>query len=705
MKLIKKFFAVMLASVILFNVNSLSFADDSISQDQDLDLTQDLTPQDLLLTSGSPEASSSNSDSDSKSESESESEANEHESNSEIISYDIIIAGGGMGGSGAAIQASRMGMKVLIVESTSLLGGQATAAGVSTMDDMSGIESGVYHEFMNQVREYYSAFKKSIATCYWKNYSKAFEPFVGSRILKEMTRSADILYHSEIISVVNTSHDKSVVVRTPEGDKKFAYKILIDATEYGDILPLAGVTYRSGNSISPKINPEAFIQDITWTAIIRKYPKGVPDHLRPKNPLPGYEKARRNYKNYVTVNGFDFRGRYPVQMPVNLVSHNAYRAVPDTFSVGTYSGAKNDWRKITKTGVNWGNDYPGMYLWKGHYGLTVMYLEDKNLRAQIEKDALIKTLHFIYYVQNELGEDWSVDGNEYGDLPEAAKDFPEEWQRIAKHMPPIPYVRESRRMLGVYTFNSYAIHKNSMSWRNGERNNEFPDAIAIAGYNLDLHGGDDDDDIESSLSEKQASIYAHMPQGAFQVPISVFLTNEVDNFIPAEKNLSMSRLASSALRLQPICMMTGQAAGALAAVAIKSGLQPRDVHALHVQKVLADSGVVLSLCNFSDVPRSNKYFASVQLSQLYRLINARSYPNLPAKHINSSRQRAAKGRINTKGVFGLNDRISKREINSMIMRAEEVMKAPLELPLALFKRNITKGEAVDLIIKAMDNVK
>ena len=102
----------MLASVILFNVNSLSFADDSISQDQDLDLTQDLTPQDLLLTSGSPEASSSNSDSDSKSESESESEANEHESNSEIISYDIIIAGGGMGGSGAAIQASRMGVNV-----------------------------------------------------------------------------------------------------------------------------------------------------------------------------------------------------------------------------------------------------------------------------------------------------------------------------------------------------------------------------------------------------------------------------------------------------------------------------------------------------------------------------------------------------------------------------------------------------------------
>ena len=43
--------------------------------------------------------------------------------------YDIIIAGGGTGGISAAIQASRMGVNVLVVEPTSWLGGQATAAG------------------------------------------------------------------------------------------------------------------------------------------------------------------------------------------------------------------------------------------------------------------------------------------------------------------------------------------------------------------------------------------------------------------------------------------------------------------------------------------------------------------------------------------------------------------------------------------------
>ena len=46
--------------------------------------------------------------------------------------YDVVVAGGGTGGIAAAIQAARMGMNVLVVEPTNMLGGQATAAGVST---------------------------------------------------------------------------------------------------------------------------------------------------------------------------------------------------------------------------------------------------------------------------------------------------------------------------------------------------------------------------------------------------------------------------------------------------------------------------------------------------------------------------------------------------------------------------------------------
>ncbi len=66
-------------------------------------------------------------------------------------SYDVVVAGGGMGGSAAAIQAARLGASVLVVEPSGWIGGQATAAGVSTMDDLSRIKSGLYLEFFSRI--------------------------------------------------------------------------------------------------------------------------------------------------------------------------------------------------------------------------------------------------------------------------------------------------------------------------------------------------------------------------------------------------------------------------------------------------------------------------------------------------------------------------------------------------------------------------
>ena len=239
--------------------------------------------------------------------------------------YDIVIAGGGMGGIAAAIQASHMDMNVLVVESTNMLGGQAVASGVSTMDDLSRQRSGLYREFMNRIEEYYSERGKSIQTCYWNtgnSLEAAFEPFIGHKILSDMARgedAPDILYHSQIIHVgsekVIASDENgvsdnlrinSVIIQTPEGKLNIACKVLIDATEYGDILPLAGADYRAGNSITPNINKDTMIQDITWTAIIRKYPEGIPEHLKPKMPLPGYDHAKWNYERYVTKDGGNF---------------------------------------------------------------------------------------------------------------------------------------------------------------------------------------------------------------------------------------------------------------------------------------------------------------------------------------------------------------------------------------------------------------
>ena len=630
-------------------------------------------------------------------------------------SYDIIIAGGGTGGISAAIQAARMGASVLVVEPSTWIGGQATAAGVSTMDDMSRQKSGIYLEFINRIKSYYDSRGKSMGTCYWDSRSIAFEPHIGQEAFVSMVNEArrkgtlEFLMASEIIKVEKDNHSISgVTVKTPSGNRNYSCKILIDATEYGDILPLSNTAYRVGNTKSGFIDSEAMIQDITWTAVIHKYNGGIPDYLRPRNPLPGYEFAKRNYESFVSADGNNFRNVYPVEIPVNFITHNAYRGLPDSSNPYNYDADAPNRIFITKTVLNWGNDYPGTYGWtNGRRGLPVSYIEDRNLRLQVEREALIKTLHFIYYIQNELGEPWSVAEDEYANriLPEAARDLPREWQEIARRMPVIPYVRESRRIIGDHTLTSHELLRNSLSYRDGHTSHEFSDAIAIGGYILDLHGANTDADTEWEFEERSRTSILNRPRGPFQVPMRVLIPAETDGLIAAEKNISATRLAIGTLRLQPITMMTGQAAGALAAVAVRDGKRPRDVHPMRVQWELLKSGVSLSLCKYSDVPPEHSYNKSIQISNMYGIVAPNEYPHAPSFNLEDLDDpvfEMAVIRGADKGLFGVNELINGRYAAEIITKAQEVMgvKAASKIKIDKPDNFVSRGDFIKAIIEA-----
>ena len=108
----------------------------------------------------------------------------------ERFAYDVVIAGGGAGGTSAAIAAARLGVRVALIEETDWLGGQMTAAAVSTMDDLSGNRTVIYGEFYENIRYHYFLKGKSVSTCYWDGNTMAFEPSVGRKVLSEMAGSA-----------------------------------------------------------------------------------------------------------------------------------------------------------------------------------------------------------------------------------------------------------------------------------------------------------------------------------------------------------------------------------------------------------------------------------------------------------------------------------------------------------------------------------
>lgn len=534
--------------------------------------------------------------------------------------YDVVVIGAGTGGTAAAIQAARMGASVALVEESDWVGGQMTGAAVSTMDDKTFTRTGIYLEFITKVREYYAARGHNVNVCYWGSDTVAFEPWVGRTILMDMLKGVggiQLYLKTNVVSAKVVKNRVSEAVLLKDG-KKFGIKgkIFIDATECGDFIPLTGARYRIGNSISPKVDGNSIIQDITYVAVVRKYPEGLPPELKVQTPPPGYSAYLFKFRETIRPDGDTWPGKYPFNTEV----HNEYRALPGISNSDVVDGGRPEtWQYVTRTGVNWANDYYDKS--NGIKGLSVKYIEDRGYRLVCDREAMMKTLCFIYYMQNELGmENWSVDNRQdFGTY------FNNDWQNwepgaryadILRHFPPFPYVRESRRIMGVKTMTVKDVVRDSELKRT-ERS--IPDAIALGEYPVDIHGATDPHVLDLDLDEAK-DIPDNMWQntgGLFQIPFGALIPEKLNGLIAAEKNISVSRLVSGATRLQPVTMLTGQAAGAAAVLAVKSKKHPRDLRVLDIQTELWKSKTWLSVFKFDDVPDYTSSWAGVEAAMLF----------------------------------------------------------------------------------------
>ncbi|MBI5511563.1 MAG: FAD-dependent oxidoreductase [Deltaproteobacteria bacterium] len=535
-------------------------------------------------------------------------------------SYEVIVAGAGTGGFGAAVQAARMGRRVAVLEETDLVGGQAFAAGVSTMDESSVGERsyGIYKELVDALRAQYATRGKSIGTCYWSDQTTCFEPKAGRELMLALMSTAgsgsggalDLYLRARVTGVVK-SGTRVIGVRTADG-RAFASRVVIDATEYGDLLPLAGADYRVANSTSTAVDLDACIQDITYVAIVKKYPGGAPPSLVLSPKPPGYDDEAPYFARIVTAGGYPWwNGGYPV----GFVNHNAYRGLPDSSSpLDATAGSAATAANITKTGVNFANDYPAHAAYNppsSNPRLAGRYLEDPAYRRQVNCAAKLRTLQFIYYMQTALNEPlWSVADDEGFDTPYnreegSCADIPEAFRAVERHFPPFPYVRESRRLIGLHTLSAPEVRATGSPALPAV---QFPSAIGVAGYGIDLHNCHEPADLEAAFEAPGGP--ANVP---FQIPFESFIPPVIDGFLPAEKNFSQTRLVNGATRLQPSTMLIGQGVGALAAVAVARDVEPRAVPVIRVQDVLVRAGARLSAYYFTDVLPGDPFWPSVEI--------------------------------------------------------------------------------------------
>jgi len=319
--------------------------------------------------------------------------------------FDIIVVGGGTSGVASAIQSSRLGSKTLLIEESNWLGGMLTSAGVSAMDGNYKMPSGFLKEFRDSLVSYYGHLD-SLKTGWVSNFM--FEPSVGNRILKNIAnqeKNLTILFGTTVSEVVK---NENFSIKINERPSVYKSKILIDATELGDLIPMLNLPYFIGMDSTKRFNEDIapdlsnnIIQDLTYTMILKDFGKNMvitePKNYDRKEFICSYDSGECDKK---------------VKKLWSKEKLISYGELPNK-----------------KYMINWpinGNDY---------YTNSIEMNADQRI-LNYEK-AKQKSLRFLYFIQTEMGfSNLSLDYDQY-----PTKDG----------FPLIPYHRESRRSKGKVT--------------------------------------------------------------------------------------------------------------------------------------------------------------------------------------------------------------------------------------------------------------
>ncbi len=197
--------------------------------------------------------------------------------------YDVAIIGAGASGTTAAIQAARMGARVLLIEEGPWVGGMLTAGGVTAIDGNHRLAGGLWGEFRDSLYAYYGG-PEAVATGWVSN--TLFEPEVAQRILRGMLDRApgiDLHLNTSVRRIERTPDSSWTVVWHSDGDSlTHTASILIDASELGDVAAALGVSYdlgmdaraESGEAYAPD-RANDIIQDLTYVLTLRDYGPGA----------------------------------------------------------------------------------------------------------------------------------------------------------------------------------------------------------------------------------------------------------------------------------------------------------------------------------------------------------------------------------------------------------------------------------------------
>lgn len=458
---------------------------------------------------------------------------------------DVAVHGATPAGIAAAISAAKGGLDVVLIEPTGRIGGLLTS-GLSHSDFHSFESlSGSFLEFSRRVEAYYVQHhgedSPQARDCFRGTFG---EPKVNLAVLETMLaehpriqRKLKMTIAEVVVSLGSPPRRiESIALVDALGHRAMLRaKHFIDASYEGDLMAKAGVAYRVGREAREEYGEslasargDAELQAYNFRFIMTRDPA---NRVAPVAPT-GYRRD-------------DFLG---VSSLLNSGAIDRVFGYPR----GCLFKAQEPPLPHGKYDIN---DVSGGIVRLSLPGRNLGWPEgDAAARRAIFDDHLRDQAGLVYFLQNDPS------------VPQRFRDEARQWGWCrdefteSNHLPPQLYVREARRMVGVKVY----TQKDSEHAPGDARAVLHRDAIAMGDYGNNCHGTGHDG---PRFGGRHVGEFYHVTP-PYQIPLGVLLSREVENLL-VPVAASSSHVGFCALRLEPIWMSLGQAAGHAAAQALE----------------------------------------------------------------------------------------------------------------------------------------
>ena len=446
------------------------------------------------------------------------------------LKHDVVVVGGGIAGSLAAVAAARKGASTIVIEETGQLGGSLTSSGTGPMMTFHAGEKqvirGLGEELISRLRE------KGLSpghTVDSTGYTYTVTPFDAEGMKRELElmileAGGHILYHA-VLSDAHVDGDlKSITVLCCSQKITVEGKVFIDSTGDASLAMMAGVPVDVGRSRDGKNQPMTMNFRLSGVDIplIRRL---MDEDVSIFPFLAPHEKGLERKAVRLSCSGFQ-----------------------DIMKRGIESGELDIDRDIV---LFFENNNPGEVI----VNMT-----------RISDLSPIDPLEFSKAETEGRRQVWLM----YSFLKNNIPGFR---NSLLLSSGPRVGVRSSRRIRGVY----------SITARDMIDETKFDDGIACCGYPIDIHSAD------GAATDSTFLRWG----GYYSIPYRCLINDRVSNIMAAGRDVSSTFEANASLRVSPCCTALGQAAGTAAALAVKNSVSPLNVPIPELRRILSEDGAIV----------------------------------------------------------------------------------------------------------------